>query len=293
MRRNRSVSFLRLGFLLAVGCSFAPSRLHAAKTDQPPAKVTVDGAGLLRDREFRLALNRLLDVSGRPSLDANAIEDAAVILSSSLGEEGFQNPQIEIEATLVDGSHANQVFDPTFAVPLPRPLEAREVKFKIKTGVRYHIDTVEFTGLTVLSPKAARAFFRSDSTLLATARTNAYAPSRLSRGADALLSELRQRGYAEAEVRFEKQTDEKSGKVAVMVDVKQGPRWEVRTVMYQRTEDDTVELPHTEVWVAQPWSSTLHDTIREAIRQAYYGRGYPDVGVNVGAEAEQAEEGRK
>ena len=55
-------------------------------------------------------------------------------------------------------------------------LSAREVSFKIKPGVRFYIDTVEFTGLTVIRPKDARTFFRSDKALFANARTNAFSP---------------------------------------------------------------------------------------------------------------------
>ena len=256
----------------------------AAKSEG--VKIRVDGMGWLRNRELRVALTRILDADNRAALDANALEDAAVILSSSLGEEGFQKPQIEIQVLLEDGARRTLTFDPTFANPLPRPLNAREVAFNVKPGVRFHIDTVEFTGLTVMSLKDARAFFRSDSTLMGGKRVNAYSPSRVSRAADALLGELRQRGYAESDVRAETSTDEITGKVNVRAEVKEGARWVVADLRYQRDEGDPVELPAPEDWRGKPWSLTLQEDIREAVRQAYYAKGFPDIGVHVAAEAD-------
>src|SRR5687768_13435532 len=245
MPRNRIVLVPWLVLLAVV--LICPS-LRAAGASKSSAKVRVDGVGWVRDRELRLALERLLGTELKETLDANAIEDAAVILSSSLGEQGFQRPEIGVDVKLLDGSERLLAFDPTFENPLPRPLEAREVRFKIRPGVRFHVDTVEFFGLTVMRPKDARAFFRSESTLFLNARTNAFSPARVSRAVDALLSELRQRGYAESEVRAETLPNEVTGSVRVRVEVKEGPRWMVADVRYQRDDGDAVKLPAVEKW---------------------------------------------
>jgi outer membrane protein assembly complex protein YaeT len=262
-----------------------------AKSDE--AKLAVEGMGWVRNRELRFALDRVLKPESSATFDANAIEDGAVILSSALGDEGFQKAQIAIEATLTDGSKKDLVFDPTFANPLPRPLEVRKVKFVLKPGVRWHIEAVAFTGLTATPLKQARRFFRNESTVIGTKRTNAYSPSRLTRASDALLDDLRQHGYAEARVRAEPKINEATGDVVVHIDVQEGPRWQVTEVLYQRDEGDRVELPPVAAWVGQPWNSTLLENVREAIRQAYYRAGRPDVGVHVEAEADDAQNGRK
>ena len=290
--QKSSAGFSRLLWLLLTIAGLFPSWCVAA-SKPATAKLGVDGVGFLRNRELGAALTRLLDTELKETLDANAIEDAAVILVSSLSEQGFQKPEILIDMILEDGTRRQLVFDPTFANPLPRPLSAREVRFNVKPGVRFHIDVVEFSGLTVMRPKDARAFFRSDSTLFANARTNAYSPSRLSRAADALLSELRQRGYAESDVRADPRADEQTGKMHVRVEVKEGPRWVIADVEYQREEDDQVKLPPLEGWRGKPWSLTMQEDIREAIRQAYYAEGFPDVGVHVVAETDGAEGGQK
>src|SRR4051812_19737325 len=96
MRRS---DFSRFLLMLLIGV--APAFL-AAKPDEP--KLSVEGVGKLRSRELRQALERLLRAEDQKFFDANAIEDAAVILSSALGDQGFQKAQIEIEATLTDGA---------------------------------------------------------------------------------------------------------------------------------------------------------------------------------------------
>lgn len=285
MRRS---NLLRIVLALLLG---AAPLLSLAKSDEP--KLSVTGAGLIRSRELRVALERMLKAEGKTFYDANAIEDAAVVLSSALGEEGFQNAQIDIEVTLTDGSKKQLQFDPTFAAPLPRPLEAHAVKFNVKPGVRWYVDAVAFTGLAAISPKDGRKFFRNESTVLGTARANAYSPARLNRAADALLDDLHQRGYAEAQVKTTPQIRQADGKVVVQVEVAEGARWQVTEVRFQRDEGDNLELPKSAGWIGQPWSSTMLETVREAIRQAYYKAGHPDVGVHVEAEAGDPVEGRK
>src|SRR4051812_24992035 len=108
MRKNSLLSSL-VGFVVIAGLS-----VHGAE-------VKVDGAGFWRDRDLRLSLQRLLDAEKKPTLDANSLEDAGVILIASLGDEGFQAAKIEIETTLTDGTRNHFEFDPTFAKPLPRP----------------------------------------------------------------------------------------------------------------------------------------------------------------------------
>lgn len=258
--------------------------LPAAETTATTATISVSGAGFFRDRELRLALNRLLRAELKAYLDSNAIEDAAVILVSALSQSGFQNPEVQIEATLTDGAKVVHEFDPSFAVPLPRPLSARQVHFRLNPGVRSHVAAVEFVGLNAVSERQARAFFRTDATLVATARTNAFSPGKLGRGVEGLLGELRQQGYISAQVKADIVDETAGGALTLRVTVTEGQRWQVAAILYQRDEDDRVSLPAPEQWVGRPWSPTLQEDIREAIRQAYYREGFPDVGVHVEAE---------
>ena len=252
------------------------------------ATIDVDGAGFLRDRELRTALVRVVDARAKQALDANAIEDAAVILVSALGEEGFQKPKIEIEAALAGGEQRRFTFDPTFASPLPRPLSAEKVSFHLSLGVRSHIASVAVSGLTAIDPERARGFFRNDSTLFGTERANAYSPAKVNRGVDALLGELRQAGFAEAQVRADIARDDR-GAIALQVTVRQGPRWLVDGVVLQFDGPAPEGLPQPEDWRGKAWSPTLEQNLREASRQAFYHAGFPDVGVHVAADTAAAD----
>jgi outer membrane protein insertion porin family len=248
------------------------------------AELDVDGLGWWRNRELRSTLNRLLEPGDRPVLDANAIEDAAVILTATLAEQGFQQPEIEVRTTSGGGDERSFVFDPTFARPLPRPLAAEKAAFVVQAGVRSYVADVTFSGLTAIDPEKARLYFRTDATLIATERTNAYSPSKMNRGAAALLDELKQLGHAEAQVRA-RESGGNGGAVTLLIDVTEGPRWQVAGVHYQEDGVVVAEMPDPAGWIGQPWTPTLEQDMREAARHAYYKMGYPDVGVHVAAEA--------
>lgn len=288
--RSSRLTGVLLALTLAAG-GVVP--LAGADAKAAAATIDVEGAGFFRNREYEAALGRLLGANQKTNLDTNAIEDAAVILTSALGEEGFQEPVVEIEVTREDGTSTRFTFDPTFAQPLPRLLTAKAVTFHLRPGIRYQVGEVRFTGLTAFKPERARAFFRSDAALFLTARANAYSPARLTRAADALLEELRQSGYAEADVRTEVRLDAAAGRVAVEVTVREGPAWTVTELTYQREEDDVVPLPAEGDWVNRPWSPGLQEDVREAIRQAYYKQGYPDVGIHVAAEPDEVADNRR
>lgn len=246
--------------------------------------VKVSGLGWWHDREMRMSLEELIGLRGRDTVDANAIEDAAVIVNAALNQEGFQRPHIEIAATTPNGEVRRFPFDPTFAHPVPRPLQAKAIDFTIKTGVRWRVARVVIDGLTVMPEKEGRGYFRSDATLFVVARANAYSKSQLSRSADALLDELKRRGFAQAAVQAEvASVDEKSGAVTVHVTVHEGPRWRVTGVAINGADVPGVTPVTVKPWVGQEWTPTLDQEIREAVRLALYRGGYPDVTIRLAA----------
>jgi outer membrane protein insertion porin family len=278
LRPGRQVRAMVRVVVVTIGLCFAAAAL--AKVP-----ITVSGLGLLRDRETRVSLEQLMNMRSADTVSANTIEDAAVIVNAALDQDGFQRPQIEIVATLVDGSIKRFSFDPTFSVPIPRPLEARAIAFQIKPCVRWRIAHVNITGLTILTVKEGQRYFRTDATLFVVARTNAYSKSQVNRSENALLDELKRRGYAEATVRADLATvDERSGAVTLKVDVHEGPRWTISGVEINSGEADDVTLPDHKIWVGKDWNGSLEQDIREQVRQSFYRAGYPDVGVNIAAE---------
>lgn len=271
---NRFPGFLRRGWV-----AIAPLALFAlAPYAAANVPIKVSGLGWLHDRDMRIALERLTGALTADSLNANGIEDAAVILNSSLNDEGFQEPEVTVAAKLADGTVKRFRFDPTFMTPVPRPLAANAVTFAVKPGVRWRVTQVAIEGLTVMPTKVAEGYFRSNASLLTVATTNAYAKSRLSRSETALLDELKRRGYAEATVRADvDHVDHKTGAVSVRVQVHEGPRWEVAGIAITGAQAEGVTLPDTNVWTGKHWTPSFEQDVREAIRLAFYRVGYPDV----------------
>jgi outer membrane protein assembly complex protein YaeT len=284
------------GLALAVAAAFRG--VLGASTPSPlaaePATLKVSGVGLWRDLELRRSLILLLGAQRGATLDANAIEDATVMLFSALGEEGYQKPVVEIEATSADGTVQRLTIDARLETAVPRPFAARAVEFRVKPGARWHVDAVEISGLTVLPLKTARAFFRMDSMLFVLAKTNAYSPARVESAAGALLGELLRRGYAEAVVHADAaKIDEKTGAVALHVAVAEGARWQVAALRFEGTDAATAVLPATTDWIGRVWSATARANLQEAIRRAYYQKGYPDVVVRILAEPGAVQDGVK
>jgi outer membrane protein assembly complex protein YaeT len=282
---SRIVLTLALALLAALAFRSSAGASSPAQPAPGLATLKVSGAGFFRDRELRRSLLLLLGSQRGVTFDANAIEDAAVMLVSALGEEGFQKPIVGIEVTLANAAVLRLPFDATMETPLPRPLLARALEFSVKPGARWHVDSVAITGLTALPEKAAKGFFRTESTLFGLAKTNAYSPSRVESGAGALLGELRQRGYAGAVVRAEiARVDETNGVVALRVEVTEGARWYVTAVRFAGSEAAAVTLPKATDWIGRAWSATLQESLKEAVRRAFYKKGFPDVTVRIVAE---------
>jgi outer membrane protein assembly complex protein YaeT len=258
------------------------------------ATLRVSGVGFLRDRELRRSLLLLLGSQRGETFDANAIEDAAVMLVSALGAEGFQKPIVEIKVTAANAAVLRLPFDATMETPLPRPLSARALEFVVKPGTRWHVDLVEITGLTALPERTARGFFRTGSILFNLAKTNAYSPPRVASGVGALLGELRQRGYADAVVHADvAKVDEANGAVALRIEVTEGARWHVAAVRFECPEAAAVTLPKAADWIGRAWSPTLQENFKEAVRRAFFKNGFPDVTVRIVAEPGLEKDGQK
>src|ERR1700748_1182315 len=123
-------------FLWLLGVLFAFS-VRAADTHQPSASFKISGYGVFGDLRLKRII-KLLEVPKEKHVyfDANFIEDSALILKSKIRQDGFLNPQIIVRVTKEDGSRTRYVWNET--EPLPRPLRAVEVRFRIKKGLLYH-----------------------------------------------------------------------------------------------------------------------------------------------------------
>src|SRR5205085_1906724 len=119
---------------------------QAAQTNH--AELKISGYGLLGDRKLKILLKNVQPEKAAPLFyDANFIEDAALLLISNLQRDGYLKPRIVAQLTLDDKKTASFEWRNRQREPLPRPLRALKLRFKIYKGVLYHYDSVEFEGL--------------------------------------------------------------------------------------------------------------------------------------------------
>ncbi len=291
MRRSDRFLFL-LSLLLAASVPVWPAE---GKEDKPkPAKLRVEGMGWLRDREVRIALERILGEERGSWLDANAVEDAAFLLISTLKEEGFQTPRVVIDVVWADGRKEKFPFDASLESTVPRNLKATEVRFLVERGQRSFIETVDFSGLTVLPADSASAFFRPEGTLFLTELARSYSPGKVNRAADNLRAELRHRGYMDAEVKAQTSPIKPpEGRMAVTVAVREGLRYEIGEVKVAEQGNASGLKPEFKHWTGRPWSPAARQDLTNEIRRLYFGHGFADVRVQLHPEEAEASGGTK
>ncbi len=257
-----------------------------------PAELRVQGLGWLRNRELRQSLLLLLGEQRRATLDANTMEDAAMIVFSALTEDGYFEPLIDLEVTEPARPTAHYVLDPQLDHPLPRPQAASKVTLHVKPGKRFTLTEVKFDGLTALKEDDARVFFRGENALLFLGSERAYSPARLKRSAANLQEEMRRQGYADVDVEVDGvEINHDTGAVRVHVAVAEGAIWRVTALNYGEGLDGEIPAGLETGRLGKPWSSLWRQDMETAIRRWYYQRGHPDVTVTLEARPTEAMNG--
>lgn len=275
-----------LGLLAAVA--------SAADEKPAPAEIAVSGLGWWQDRQMRASLERLIGDQRGETLDANAIEDAAFLVLSALQEEGFLKAIVHARLTRPDGMETVFTLDPTLSSSLPRPFTAKAVRFELDPGVRYTFDQIDVSGESELHDEDVRRFFRSNNALFSGGAERAYSKSRLRRGLNGVQTELRDRGYADAEAIAEDiRMDDRTGKVNLRVVVKPGPQWNVREVRVEGTDGTGVALEEFTDAHGQPWTLRWQQELGGRIRQALQRKGYADATVSFTKTVEPASDGHR
>ncbi|QYM80773.1 BamA/TamA family outer membrane protein [Horticoccus luteus] len=249
------------------------------------------GLGWWDDRQMRQSLDRLLGEQRGATLDANGVEDAAFLLLSALQDEGYLKAAVQAKLQRKDGGETSFTLDSTLAATLPRPIAVKAVTFTLKPGVRYYFDEITVVGSSALDDDDVRRFFRGESALFSGVGEKAYSAARVRRGLNGVQTELRDRGYAEAEATADGvKMDDKTGKVSLRVVVHEGPLWTVDAIKIEGAEKTGAELGELVAANGQPWTLHWQQDLGGRIRQALQKRGYADVRVTfeqmVGAEDE-------
>jgi outer membrane protein assembly complex protein YaeT len=258
-----------------------------ATTNAPPAaKFKISGYGFFGDLRLKRMI-KLLEAPKKqePFFDANFIEDSALILKSKIRENGYLQPQIVITVKKEDGESTRYWWNET--EPLPRPLRAVEVRFKIKPGVLYHYDKkLEFQGLTALPEKQARSYFIETSGLVPLKQNRVYSPEHLKASVANLGQVLNRTGFQDARVTVGKiQQDEHTGNVSVRIDVNEGPKYVVRSVRQEVYFPGTNAPVHLRTnAMHQTYSKWWEQDYTHGIRTNYYRLGYPETAVTLQTE---------
>ena len=280
-RLSGPLSFLLSLFWLTLG----PSPARAAKPKEPKtAEIQISGYGFLGNRELKRML-KTVELGGKKPefFNSSFVEDSALILTARIKRDGYLNPTILVRMSLEDGGHLEATAEDLLENPLSLSLRITRVQFVIHKGILYYYESLAFEGLESIDENRARAFFMETAPLLQLKRMRIYTPERLQSGLTSLTETLQRQGYQDATVQVQQLVrGDSTGAVQVRVGVRQGPRYLVRSVreevFYQASstpaETRTVfpNHPYSQLWV-QDFTLSL--------KTNFYGRGYPDVTVQM------------
>jgi len=265
----------------------APRNAPWATTNNnvPKARFKISGYGFLGDLRLRRMIKLLEIEKKRPQFfDANFMEDTALILKSKIREDGFLNPRIVITVKKDDGTSARFRWNEN--EPLPRPLRATEVRFRIKKGVLFHYEKLKFNGLAAVPEKKARGYFLETSGLVPLKKNRVYSPQRLKQSVANLTEVLNRMGYQNATVTVgEIRQDDKTGSVSVRIDVVQGPKFFVRTVrqeVYYPGTNAPIDLRTNTL--LKTYSKWWEQDFTHGIKTNYFSQGYPETSVEMKTE---------
>jgi outer membrane protein insertion porin family len=249
-----------------------------------PAELRISGYGPLGNRKLKRTLLLLRDRDKEPEFyDANFVEDAALILISRIRRDGYLRPQLTARVTLPDGTVAEYSWEKEIRdEPLPRPLQARRVEFEIREGTLYYYGSITFAGMTILTERVAQSYFVEAGPLFPLKRTRIYSPDRLQRGLENVVETLNRRGYENAAATAEDvRMDDETGRVDLTVQVREGPKSEVRSIrkefFYGGDRPERVEMVQTNAAFSRLW---LQDFTQQ-LRATNFHQGYPDTEVQV------------
>jgi len=268
--------------------------LLACTTQIFGADLRVRGLGWFDDRAAGQKLKLLLGDKPDATLDANALEDAALVMISALAEQGYLEPTLKVEVKLADGNVASYALNAQLEPSLPRPLKATAATLHFTEGERFTLREVTFTGLLAMKEKEARAFFVGENTLIPLASERIYSPGRLQNAASNLEESLRRLGYADALVTpGDAQIDHATGDVRVKISVQEGRRWLVTALAFAIADGSEAPLKLVQGRLGQPWSALWRQDTSTAIRRWYYKSGHPDVQIVLAPQTVLAADGTK
>lgn len=279
------VAFVLFAILIPAGLTGAEAaeseQEEATEPEEEAAEMKVRGYGFLGNRALMRTLEMIRDPDAPPAFfTATQIEDAAMLLLAQIQQDGYLQPEVEAEVTTPDEETRSFVWDESLMTELPRPMRATEVEFRVREGVLYHYESIEFEGLTVIEEEEAREFFVSTGFLIDTKQSRVFTPAGLESGLGSIREILIRRGYQRASVvASQVERDDETGEVRVSVSVTEGPRSIIRHGRAVIMMDGEREERELELQEEQPYSRIWVQDRAQELRAEYYEIGYPDADV--------------
>jgi outer membrane protein assembly complex protein YaeT len=277
---NRLAGFLVVGLLL-----FSLNAAPGAETNKiQHARLKITGFGPLGNRELKKTIRLMSGNKNPPEFyEANFVEDAALIIMSTLNRAGYLAPHISAALTLSDGQQQTFEWDQDIDTVLPGPLAIKRVRFRVRRGVRYYYRHLSIQGVKSLSRSEARAFFVETGFLVPLKSTRIYTPSRLESSIGDLTEALERKGFEKASVKvvhFERNNT--NGAIRVEISVEEGLKTIVRVVTTEiYTGDDptprTSEAEEPQTAYSRLWVQNFV----QGLRTNQYRKGFPDASVEV------------
>lgn len=271
------------------GCSLAflvffVTSSSSAAEKKDPAKVKISGYGFFGNIELKNLVKTFDEKEKqREFYDANFIEDAVLILISRVARDGYLKPTISAKITLENGGTQKYQWRETIAEPLPRSIKAKLIEFEIDKGIFYCFEKIEFENLQSISVEDAKAFFVERGALVKFKKARTFTQSRLDRGISSLVEVLQRKGFDAAEANITQlEQNDRTGEVNVKIQVKEGPRFKVRSVkkeVFHRTNSTptSVSTIATNVVYSRLWQQDF----LQALKTTNFHQGYPDTTVEI------------
>jgi outer membrane protein assembly complex protein YaeT len=257
------------------------------KSPKPkPAKFGISGYGLIGNLELNRTVRRVGLSGKKPEFfDSDFVEDTALIVGARVRGDGYLEPKIIIRLKLAGGREIRTDAESLMENPLPRDIRIVDARFIIHRGTLYYFNTLEFQGLETVSQSEARGYFQDTEILLRTKRSRLFTQERLRRGISSLTDVLDRQGYRDVQVTSkELGRDDKTGAMDIRIEVVQGPKYMVHSVLVKFSADgeDQPERTRT-VFPNRPYSRVWEQDFSLGLKTNEFRHGYPDTSVKIEA----------
>lgn len=258
--------------------------LAGSEAKTRPARLDVKGYGIVGNRELERILKTLELGGAKPDFfTVGFIEDASIILTSRVKQDGFLEPRITVELDTDGGQQLLRTGESLRHEPLPPSLRVKRALFRINKGVFYHLVALNFEGLKAVPEKQARSFFVETGTLVNLKSHRVYTPEGARRGLNNLRDRLERLGFRQALVEIEDlHRDDVTGAVRMVVRIREGPHFTVHSVrerFFFEDAEQPEESPSKELNV--PYSRPWLQDYQQSLKTNLYRLGYPDATVEV------------